>query len=115
MNGGVVPPPSVFGTPPLCPCPIVRDPSRDPHRDPGTVQPTGQHGAGHHAASGPINRVVLHIEYRSIAARRCALVGVPSGSWRKSLRRSAAFLNPPAASMSSRLPPVIAFFSQAIS
>ena len=52
----------------------------DPGQDPGTVQRSAHN---HVAASGLINRMVLHVEKRSIATRAVVLVGVPSGSWLK--------------------------------
>ena len=93
MKGGVV-------HHPLCLCTIVRDSDVTPIVTPERSRPTGHNGSGHHAASGLINRIVLHIEDLSIAARRCSVVGVPSGSFRKSERRSAA--STPSARRASR-------------
>ena len=61
-KGGVLhPPPRFVLHPPLCRCHISRGPHRDPRRDPGTVQRLGQTRAGHLAASGLINRLVLQV------------------------------------------------------
>ena len=59
---------------------MFEDPREDPGQDPGTIQRTANN---HVAASGLINRMVLHVEQRSIAPRAVVLVGVPSGSWLK--------------------------------
>ena len=80
-TGGVPHPPPLFVPhPPLCRCGMVEDPGQDPCQDPGTVQRSANN---HVAASGLINRMVLHVEKRSIATRAVVLVGVPSGSWLK--------------------------------
>ena len=87
INGRVVchTPYSFFATPPpvsawhfACPAPC---------------HGTGTNG-GHHqiAASGPVSRTVDQIWKRSIATRAVVLVGVPSGSWRSSFKRSTAVL-----------------------
>ena len=89
-DGWRVTPPTLFLVhSPICLCTILLDPRHDPHRDPGTVHTTGQNGASqNNAASGLTNRIVLHIEYRSIAALRCSLVGAPSGSFCNNSTRS---------------------------
>ena len=79
-EGCATPPTSVCATPPLCRCGMFEDPGQDPCQDPGTVQRSANN---HVAASGLINRMVLHVEKRSIATRAVVLVGVPSGSWLK--------------------------------
>ena len=109
-NGRVVchTPPSLFATPPpvsawhvACPAPC---------------HGTGTHG-GHHqiAASGPVSREVDQMWKRSIATRAVVVVGVPSGSWRSSFRRSTAILNPPHSPSKERLPPSVASLKRAIS
>ncbi len=96
---GVGHPPRCFWyTPPSVCVPFCSTPAVTPIVTPERSRRRGHSGADqHNAASGLTNRIVLQIEYRSIAARRCFFVGAPSGSLCNHSSRSAALSNPPAA------------------
>ena len=61
-KGGMWHPPQLFlWHPPCCRCHMSLGPGLGPGFDPGTGQRSGQTRLGHAAASGLINRIVLHV------------------------------------------------------